>query len=241
MDDEGDFKKARGFLLTYSALVLALWYFGANLTQFKLMGNEVQLHQRTTSAWLVLAVVNIYFWTRCYQRVPSYGLYFDSAMNKLYDNALEQVATKFKHKALMKEVRDDFLKKYDPNAEMKISSKIIKVKVNEHDRDDQTSELRKLSRTARTAVVLHATYEIKENSFWREYAGFGRLIYEPSALITWPIKIFVIARGAFVTPWFTDHVAPLALGGMSTILALWKWCDVNFFTNNLYHGALLCI
>jgi len=241
MDDEGDFKKARGFLLTYSALVLALWYFGANLTQFKLMGNEVQLHQRTTSAWLVLALVNIYFWFRCYQRVPPYGLYFDSTMNKLYDEALEWVAGKFKHKALMREVHNDLVEKYDPSTEMRFSSKTIKIKVNEHNQGGSASELRQLSRAARTAVALNATYEILENDFWRQYAGHGRVIYEPSALITWPLKAFVITRGAFVTPWFTDHIAPLVLGGISTLLALWKWYDVNFLANSLYHGTLICI
>ena len=43
MDDEGDYKKARGFLFTYSCLVVGLWYFKAELTQFNLMGVTLAL------------------------------------------------------------------------------------------------------------------------------------------------------------------------------------------------------
>ncbi|GAA0427098.1 hypothetical protein GCM10008969_58350 [Pseudomonas veronii subsp. inensis] len=246
MDDEGDFKKARGFLLTYSAFVLALLYFGADLTQFKLMGNEVQLHQHTKSAWLVLAVVNIYFWFRCYQRVPRLGLYFDGPMNDLYDRALVWVAVKLKKRALNKQAQEHYAENYTPPAVMQIhfygGEATARDTLEEDSRHngDEASELHQISRAARTKMRLHTGYTLDHDGQGHHLPGYSHLDYEPRAFITWPVKAFVIARGAFVTPWFTDHIAPLVLGGISTLLALWRWCDVNFFSTTLSHGALIC-
>lgn len=247
MDDEGDFKKARGFLLTYSALVLALWYFGADLTQFKLMGNEVQLHQRTSSAWLVLAVVNIYFWFRCYQRVPRLGLYFDEPMNDLYDEALVWTALKFNRKTLNKLAQQSFSETYSPSEKMYITSYGGKATARDTvERDKQRNgpeayHLHELSRADRTKISLSAGYLNVHTEKWLPPAGYGRCNYRPTAFFTWPVKAFVIGRGAFVTPWFTDHIAPLVLGGISTSLALWKWCHMNFFADTLSQGVLLCV
>lgn len=246
MDDEGDFKKARGFLLTYSALVLALWYFGADLTHFKLMGNEVQLHQRTGSTWLVLAVVNVYFWFRCYQRVPTLGLYFDEPMNDLFDETLVWVAKKLKSRALSKNAQEHFSATYEPTLEMIMGSPSVEATARNDARIEQGKstkelpDLHDISHVARTAVTLYVSYSTRENGVLRQFAGFGRIVYKPRAWLTWPLKAFVIARGAFITPWFTDHIAPLALGGITTALALWKWYEVNFLTSKLSHAALIC-
>ncbi|MEW5713896.1 hypothetical protein AB1462_16240 [Pseudomonas sp. SB113] len=248
MDDEGDFKKARGFLLTYSALVLALWYFGADLTQFKLMGNEVQLHQRTNSAWLVLAVVNIYFWVRCYQRVPHLGLYFDKPMNDFYDTALVWIAIKLKLKRryLRKDAEERFAKNNIPSRSMHIISYGVETTVQRDLNEDQqrngdeAPSLHQISRKARVKMKFSVAYAIQENGQPTSITGSWALNHEPEAFLTWPVKAFAIARGAFITPWFTDHIAPLVLGGISTSFALWKWCEVNFFTTRLSYSALMC-
>ncbi|VVN63688.1 hypothetical protein PS687_04867 [Pseudomonas fluorescens] len=248
MDDEGDFKKARGFLLTYSALVLALWYFGADLTQFKLMGNEVQLHQRTNSTWLVLAVVNLYFWFRCYQRVPRLGLYFDEPMNDLYDKALVWVSMKLKLKRqdLLREAKEHFAKNNEASRTMHSYSfdaeATARRDLNEDQRrnGDEAPELHQISRTSRVRVKLHLAYAVRENGEPTPLTGGARIDLEPILPITWLAKTFTIVRGAFITPWFTDHIAPLVLGGISTVLALWKWCDMNFFTTHISNSTLFC-
>ncbi|MCM2377839.1 hypothetical protein [Pseudomonas marginalis] len=247
MDDEGDFKKARGFLLTYSALVLALWYFGADLTQFKLMGNEVQLHQRTNSVWLVLATINLYFWMRFYQRVPKLGLYFDGPMNEIYDQALVWIGVKLKRRELDKIARAEFAVHRDESGEMQInghggSATVHGVLEEQYRKDgDNTPELHEVTRATRTKLNLYAAYTFTENGEWRPFSGFGRLDYEPNAFLTWTVKAYAIVRGALVTPWFTDHIAPLILGGISTSIAVWKWFDMNFLATTLSQSALLCI
>lgn len=247
MDDEGDFKKARGFLLTYSALVLALWYFGADLTQFKLMGNEIMLHQRTESVWFVLALVNAYFWFRCYQRVPRLGLYFDGPMNDLYDISLVWTALKLKRRALRNCAAKEFMLKHDPDEKMKVTSffgvTTARGSLEEDQRHhgNEAAELHQVSRKFRTTMHLSAGYAYTDKGTWIPFstnASYGD--YSPSAIVTWPVKAFAIIRGAFVTPWFTDHVMPLALGAISTGFALWKWCEMNFFAATLPHVTQLC-
>lgn len=248
MDDEGDFKKARGFLLTYSALVLSLWYFGADLTQFILMGNEIKLHQRTDSAWLVLAMVNIYFWFRYYQRVPHLGLYLDGPMNELYDESLVWVAVRLKRRALTKLGEEQLVS--NGTQSQKIGSAFYSgeatgrstVEENQQHHGDEAPDLHQITRAARAHMNLQAQFQVVENGLSDPYRTlFAQLNYEPSALITWPVKAFVILRGAFVTPWFTDHIAPLVMGGVSITLALWKWFDMNFLTNMVPHTALQCV
>ncbi|MDD0982885.1 hypothetical protein [Pseudomonas shahriarae] len=246
MDDEGDFKKARGFLLTYSALVLALWYFGADLTQFKLMGNEIKLHQRVESVWLVLAGLNVYFWFRFYQHIPRNGLYFDERMNDIYDEALAWTATKLKRAALKRRVAEEFAARHsDEKIKLiRYHGQAVARSVLEDEASIQGEDvpgLHQVTRKFRTTVHLSATFThtIKLNLVpFSLPVNYGN--YEPSAAVTYPVKAFAVIRGAFVTPWFTDHIAPLVLGGISTGFALWKWCDMNFFITSLPQLAQTC-
>jgi hypothetical protein len=236
MDDEGDFKKARGFLLTYSAIVLALWFFGAKLTAFKLMGTEIQLEHRTTSVWLVLALLNAYFWFRCWQRMPRNGLYFDERMHDLYDSALVWFACRWKRWELKRLARQQFAARNTPSEQMKVTWYYGHATARESLAEDQqyngdeAPELHQVTRAFRTKLLVQVGYTFTENGQWLPFPLTASLPYQPSAVITWPVKVFVIFKGAFVAPWFTDHVAPLLLGGISTSVALWKWLEVNFLS-----------
>lgn len=246
MDDEGDFKKARGFLLTYSALVLALWYFGADLTQFKLMGNEIKLHQRTESVWLVLAALNAYFWFRLYQHIPRNGLYFDESMNDLYDTTLVWFGRKIRRRELAQFAKATFASSHTTSEKMKVTwygGRATGRDTLEEERrhnGPETPELHQLSRGKRTAMNLRVGYKYMEKGEWSQFPTYISLPYEPNAAVTWPVKALTIVIGAFVTPWLTNYIAPLLLGGISTGFALWKWCDMNFFTTTLPHLAQSC-
>ncbi|WP_416199810.1 MAG: hypothetical protein ACFWTR_27035 [Pseudomonas shahriarae] len=243
LDDGRDFNKARGFLLTYSALVLALWYFGADLTQFKLMGNEVQLHQRTNSVWLVLAALNAYFWFRCYQRIHPAGLNFDKAMDGLYEASLRWVALTLGRRKLKQEIVSEVAKRSREGAPFKIQSYATQLSYRPtHDLSKRQRGVGLKSRILlheyRVKVYLMAKYKCQSDKGWLD--GEGTKYYVMGVFITWPIKIFIVLRGAFITPWFTDYVAPLLFGFVSTGFALWKWYSINFLTSSLQHHTLMC-
>lgn len=236
LDDEGDFKKARGFLLTYSAFLLAMWYFRAELTSFNLMGVSLTLEHHKESIWLVLAFLNAYFWFRCWQRMPHHGLYFDEPMHDLYDAALVWLAVKVKRSALRRCAEEQLKSKHEPGEQMKLLSYggqatgRISLTVDQQNHGDEAPELHQISREARTKIVLRAGYSYTEKGQWMPFPSYARLDYQPNVVMTWATKAFAIVKGAFVTPWFTDHVAPLILGAISTTIALWKWVEINFLT-----------
>jgi len=236
LDDEGDFKKARGFLLTYSSLVLAMWFFQAKLTKFNLMGVSLTLEHHKESVWLVLTLLNVYFWFRCWQRVPRHGLYFDEPMHALYDEALVWFAAKLKRRALKRLANQQFASRRALGEQMKVFGYGGDATVRDSLVEDQLNhghevpDLHQVSREARTKLLLRVGFSYTDKGQWVSHPGYASLDYQPGVAITWSVKAFVIAKGAFVTPWFTDHIAPLVLGGISTTVALWKWCEVNFFT-----------
>lgn len=235
MDDEGDFKKARGFLFTYSCLVVGLWYFKAELTQFNLMGVTLAFAHRKESIWLVVAVVNAYFWFRFYQRLPRYALCFDDAMNDLYDKALVWLSVKWKRRAL-KSLAHETLARINPppeestvgwyNGEAMCNQILAE---NRMQNGDDAPEIHQVDRQYRTKMYMSVGYSYTENGKWVQFPMIVGMPYQPSRTITWAAKGYALTKGAFITPWFTDYVAPLALGFISTGIALWRWCEVNFF------------
>lgn len=236
MDDEGDFKKARGVLLTYSVFLLAMWFFQAKLTQFNLLGVSLTLEHHKESIWLLLAVLNIYFWFRFYQRVPRNGLRFDEPMNDLYDNAMVWLAVKLKRRELKRCAEEQFNLEQKPDEQMefyKYGGEATARKSVAEDRrvyGYEAPELHQIARVFRTKLSIWVSYKYTDRGQWIPVVGHARLDYQPRAAMTWAAKAFAIVKGAFVTPWFTDHVAPLALGVISTAVALWKWVEINFLT-----------
>ncbi|QYX51673.1 hypothetical protein K3F44_18995 [Pseudomonas sp. S07E 245] len=234
MDDEGDFKKARGFLFTYSCLVIGLWYFKAELTQFNLMGVTLAFAHRKESIWLVVAVVNAYFWFRFYQRLPSNALYFDDAMNDLYDKALVWLAVKWNYRqanALVETRIADFPKRPDQiQVGCFYAEAMGRQSLAEDQRrnGDEAAELHQISRKYRTQMRLLVDFRFATDGKWHPSTGQSSTPYQPNLALAWAAKGFAVLKGAFITPWFTDYVAPLVLGGFSTGIALWRWWEVNF-------------
>lgn len=231
--DPTDFNKARGFLIGYSGIVLALWFFGAKLEKFQLMGTEIQLGANVGKAWFVLCLVNAYLWWRYYMRLPAHTLRFDDPMQDLYDISLKWVAIHIHRRAMKKKLREMF--EEDPNGAEAVEFSHGRGWLTCHGKIEAdnmanpgATDIRFVSRAFRTEVRLSFDYRIRTRGEWNPFWAEGQLCtYKPSALITWPVKAFVIMRGAFVTPWLTDFWVPLIWGAASTAAALWMYLTVN--------------
>jgi len=234
-DDEGDIKKARGFLLTYSAGVLALLFFGAELSELSLLGNKITLHDHKEHAWLIVAGLNVYFWFRYYQRLPDAGRYFDGPMNDLYDSALQWFAVKLTRRQQLTAIREAFdakksggkLRLHSGRADILCHDQLAE---DERLHGDEAPELHQVGRAVRTKMRIVASYS-------HHLDGSPGMVvsssvqcpeYTPPLLIAWGAKLFAFVKGAFITPWFTDHIAPLVLGAVSITCALSKWFAANF-------------
>jgi hypothetical protein len=235
VNDDTDFNKARGFLLTYSGIILALWFFGAKLTDFKLMGTEIHLEHRTNSVWMVLACLNVYFWFRCYQRLPDGGFYFDKPMNDLYDKAIGRLTIPYVRRQSVQAMHKEFAKVNDGNQQAVLNS--VRARILCHDWLDQAEmqnneevpELHQVSRIYRTTLRIEVHYRYTQKGEWVQF-GHTAFIdeYVPPAPLTWFAKLLTLLKGAFVTPWFTDHIAPLLLGFASTSVSFCMWWQINY-------------
>lgn len=233
--DESSFPKARSLLLAYSGVVLALWFFGAKLEQFQLMGTAIQLNERVDQAWLILALLNLYLLVRYCQRLPPMALRFDARMHQLYSASLSWGVIRLKHFAMKRALDQRFANEPVHARGLKVVrgkaylTCYDKIKA-DNAKNAGAGDIRFVTRPYRTEMKLVVEYAVDGKS---DPSGYNRTlqlgIYEPPACVTWPIKAFVIIRGAFVTPWFTDFVAPLLFGVSSTLASVYMYLRLNHY------------
>lgn len=238
--DTPDFNKARGFLIGYSVVVILLWFFGADLSQFKLMGNEISLRQNIQHVWIVIAVINIYLWFRFFQRLPKGGLRFDENMHNTLDNALINVCRTIHKGRAFKRVAAEAAEENDGKLiSMRMSGTLSY-------RDD-LRELggREFGPTGpwdysypHRAKVWFSLTKIYERGRERVTSHGGRG-YEaiPSKMLYMAVVTYVFVKGAIGLSWFTDNIWPLVLGCFSIGVALHKWWQINHAAHILYKNA----
>jgi hypothetical protein len=235
--DTPDFNKARGYLISASTVVLLLWYFGADLSTFKLLGNEIRLKENVQNVWMVLAGINAYLWLRLYQRTPEGSFRFDLAMHDLYEKTLIGVVTRLDKKHMRSHVLELIEKTPGTvDGEFKLMSFKPKGKMTHYERTppkgaeppDKLAMVRKLDSTTRNEIryAFYIHYTVGGNE--HHQSGGQAFKTTPSRLVAKLVKWYVFARGAIVSPWFFDHVTPFVLGGISIFVALFNWWQINY-------------
>lgn len=235
--DTPDFNKARGYLLGFSTVVLLLWYFGADLSTFKLLGNEIKLKENVKNVWLVLAGINVYLWLRFYQRTPAGSFRFDLPMHELYEKVLIHVARRVNRKRILGHVIEQIasmteaapeefsLKRFNAKGVMTYFDYAPRREI---DIQDRLARIRDLDSASRNEIkyAFYIQYMFREVE--HNLTGCQTIKVSPSRLIVIPVKWYVFVRGALVSPWFFDHVTPFVLGGTSICIALFNWWQINY-------------
>lgn len=90
-DVDGDFKKARAFLLAYSTLILLLWYFSVDLRAFSFLGVPIGIRDNIKNVHLVAAIGNAYFLLRFFQKAPKGSFKLNDDMITVFENTLKSV------------------------------------------------------------------------------------------------------------------------------------------------------
>lgn len=235
--DTPDFNKARGYLIGFSTVVLLLWYFGADLSTFKLLGNEVRLKENVQNVWMVLAGINAYLWLRLYQRTPEGSFRFDLVMHDLYEATLIKAVrrlSKSKMKAHVLELIDAGPEtvpgdiEIDRVASTGRMSHHLKMSAQEKESVDKLSRIRGFPHAYRNEIVYTCTVRYRIGGSTHTQSGGQAFVTVPPLTVTKLVKWYVFARGAIVSPWFFDHVTPFVLGGMSICVALSNWWQINY-------------
>lgn len=228
--DSPDFNKARGFLVGYSLVVVLLWFFGADLTQFKLMGNEIYLKENIRHVWLVIALINIYLWVRFLQRLPKRGLQFDEDMHLALDNALIKICRFFHKRRAFKEVAAKAIENGEGRlVSLRMGGVLSYRDELEHERGREHGPTGPWDYfypyRAKVWFSLIKVYD-KDGNQVTSHGGNG---YEaiPSVSLYRAAVIYAFIKGVVGLTWFTDNVWPLLFGFLSTGVAIFKWWQIN--------------
>lgn len=230
--DTPDFNKARGFLIGFSVVVLLLWFFGADMTRFKLLGNEVDLRENILHVWGVIGISNFYLLLRFFQRIPRRGLRFDEQMHTLLDECLITVCRlrdkgkAFKAAALDAESDGDKLVKLKMTGYLPYRIQLEE----EKDRGEYAPTGPwdyQFPNRARVEFTLTRTITSEGRSgISRGGAGYES---NPPKTLYRAAVLYVFVKGAIVHSWFTDNIWPLLIGAIATALALANWLKINHF------------
>jgi hypothetical protein len=230
--DSPDVNKARGFLIGYSVLVLLLWFFGADLTEFKLLGNEIKMHQNGQHVWFVLGFINVYLWFRFLQRLPDRALMFDGKMHFILDNMLISLC-KMTHRraayafvnerlASWSECKNPKLTKLEIFGSLYYRDNLERDKGNGDFAPDGPWSYRYPSRAKVRFSFRTHTMSSKITGGESYEAMPGRLVYSLAILLAF-------IKGALVHSWFTDNVLPLLVAILTIGAAFDKWWQINVF------------
>lgn len=243
--DSPDFNKARGYLIGFSVVVLLLWYFGADLSSFKLLGNEIKLNENVENVWLVLASINGYLWFRFYQRIPAGSFRFDMAMHELYNTSLINLAALVYKRRMRAWLLGEMKDGVEGNPEIKMLKFGAKGRINhlnitpEGDKERHKSivdEIQKMSYSNRNQINFILNSHCSVNG--ADHFSHGKFyLMHPHRLLTHVVKIYVFVKGALLSPWFADHVVPLVLGAIAVCVASFKWWQINQVTHVVFRNS----
>lgn len=223
--DVSDFNKARSFLLGWSVLIFCLWFFGADLDSFKLLGNEIKLTRNLESVWLLLACVEIYLLFRYFQRVPEGAFNFNREMNNVYDGVLRSWVRVYLLPVERRKIQTQ--QRTLNNYEVVVSSPRFEMKRFEFENAIPPQMACDLSLSVRASMRVE---------YFCQYYDGVKIVSEkysppvdvelPGALVR-ALKMVAVIKGVFVVSWFTDYLLPMVVGiGVGT-LALYNWWVIN--------------
>jgi len=238
--DSPDFNKARGFLIGYSLVVALLWFFGADLTQFKLMGNEIYLKENIRHVWLVIAVINGYLLLRFFQRLPKRGLRFDESMHEALDAALIRVCVILHRRLAFKQAASDGVEKGEGKlVSLKMSGNLAYRDELEHERGREFGPTGPWDYVYpyRAKVWFSMNKVFDKNG--QIISSHGGNSYEvvPSVTSYRVAVAYAFLKGVVGLTWFTDNVWPLLFGCLSTGIAVYKWWQVHHMFRHTYQSA----
>ncbi len=233
-DVDGDFKKARAFLLAYSTLILLLWYFSVDLRAFSFLGVPIGIRDNIKNVHLVAAIGNGYFLLRFFQKAPKGSFKLNDEMITVFENALKSVvpyAYIFKLRSWM--LPDEDARKID----IQFRTLQKKVTMGHQLSRDRTSILgylyygnSNLAQRVELSIDLAFVY-LKGGKQHIGRVTDKRII--PAYALVFICQIYAYIKGSLTTSWFTDNILPILYASAAIGVFLNAWWRVN-------HVLLVC-
>ncbi|HCF1530347.1 hypothetical protein HPT09_18200 [Pseudomonas aeruginosa] len=228
--DDGDFRKARGFLVTFSTLAILAWYFSVDLTSFSMLGVPLRLKENTDDIWLAISLVNIYFILRYIQTIPD-------PLFKQYEKIIDYFHAyliKFTISENFKEIIDIAKKSCEigpPKNVTLVEPKprgIMAFKMTERSELDNIFEFGLTKRRPpdyRVRIDIPYVFSMKTGSLGEASGTF--IIKNPRKITIYRARLLSTIKGSFLTPWFTDKLFPIILSILSSSLSIKNWINIT--------------
>lgn len=236
-DVDGDWKKARGFLVTFSAIVLLAWFFSADLSTVSILGFSLKTRDNAEHIWAVIALVNTYFIFRYIQKFPAEKKLPDDATRVEFEKTLIKCCLRVYHRKLFRETEKGLqdenerdrkgqppyeLVSIHPNGTMKYRAEYE----SQESRPEGTS-LEAFRSYSRHTVMVYTAYQFKSETIPIGSSTGQYTALVPNAGVVVYAHIIGWVRGCLLTPWLTDYILPLILGAASVIVSLVSWYAIN--------------
>ncbi|MEN5239073.1 hypothetical protein ABE459_16400 [Pseudomonas sp. TWI923] len=220
--DEGSFPKVRGWLLAFSSIIIALWFFGADLESVSMLGTKINFTKNTEHVWLIAFVINAYLLLRFYQHQPRIS-YADWG---IYRNCYEGLMLKSTLLLNGGFIRDKVIEQSGAYSASDLQSKTVKcvIEAREFNRYTEASEKRRYIMGMREEAVFHARCLVSDKNggdteTTREHAVLVRFPYWLTCVCTWlsKVKIWI------TTTYATEYLMPYIWSGFAAVVCLVRW------------------
>lgn len=221
--DEGSFKKARSFLLAFSSLLLVLWYFQAEMSTISILGNSIKFTANTENAWLIISIANAYFFFRFVQHLPPGWMDQGEVATKLYEKTLISTTQTLYRRINIRSAMEHF--ESDPDHRTSKNIKIHPTGYMDYYASTGSSTAIDGRRTNVILFALRCTYKA-DNGMFCTINGYQNRV-DPHRLIVFYSRIVGFIKSLFLSPWFTEHVFPLAYALVATGAGLVRWQQLS--------------
>ncbi|WP_153774530.1 hypothetical protein [Pseudomonas sp. MNR3A] len=223
--DEGSFPKARGWLLAFSSLLIALWFFGADLKALSVLGTQIEFRRNTEHIWFVAFAINAYLLLRFYQQQPDVSYSGLKEYKGYYVGYLRNIMLWLNRQSIKKEVLERG--KGAIISALKCGVGKCVIETSECKRFTDPSEKRRYIRGMKDVLVIHA-YCVITNEKDGGVATTGTYQIDrdcPYWLICLCVWLSLI-KLCIKTSYATEHLLPYIWSGFAAVICLLRWSAV---------------
>ncbi len=223
-DVDGDFKKARAFLLAYSTLILLLWYFSVDLRAFSFLGVPIGIRDNIKNVHLVAAIGNAYFLLRFFQKTPKGSFKLNEEMITVFEGTLKAVVP--------------YAYMFRLHSWMLPDEKVGKIAIQYRTLEKRVTMGHQLSK-GRTSILGYLYYGNSNLAQRVELSidlafvyikdgakHIGRVVDKriiPAYTLVLICQAYAFVKGSLTTSWFTDYILPIlyALAAIGVFINTW--------------------
>jgi hypothetical protein len=220
--DEGSFPKARGWLLAFSSVLIALWFFDADLTSVSLLGTKIEFRRNTEHIWLIALAINFYLMLRFNQHQPNISYSSSAEYQRYYESFMLSSMLQLKHKS----INGELLQLARANISPALANATIKsvIERSEFKRFTDPSEKRRYIIGLKEVIAVHAYGLVTGNE---DGTSIKTVAYQIDRVCPyWLIRLCIWiskAKLCIRTSYATEHLLPYIWGGFSIIICLIRW------------------